>query len=160
MENQITIRRAEGRDLDDILRLTAQLCQEEKENYDKDWDMEWVYGQGKEIIKNDLTYENSFIAVAELDGNVFAFLRGSLYWDGWMSWKKGKGAELWDFIIEEGLRNRGVGSKLMNMFFEWCKQKDVSYVLLNVSVENARGIEFYKKFGFGKHQIIMEKKLK
>lgn len=43
MENQIIIRRAEMRDLDDILRLTAQLCQEEKENYDKDWDMEWVY---------------------------------------------------------------------------------------------------------------------
>jgi len=88
--------------LDDILRLTAQLCQEEKENYDKDWDMEWVYGQGKEIIKSDLTHENSFVAVAELDGNVFAFLRGSLYWDGWMSWKKAKVRNCGILLLKKG----------------------------------------------------------
>ncbi len=159
-KNQIIIRRAELRDLDDILKLATQLFQDEKENYGKDWDLKWIYGQGKEIIKGDLTYENSFIAVAEINGDVFAFLRGSLYWDGWMSWKKGKGAELWDFVIREGLRNQGIGSKLINMFFEWCEEKSVDYILLNVTVGNSKGIEFYKKFGFEEHQVIMEKKLR
>lgn len=160
MENQITIRRAEMRDLDDILRLTAQLYREEREQYGNDWNLEWVYTKGREIIGAAIGAADDFVAVAEMDGNAFAFLRGSLYEDDRMLWKTGKGAELWDIFIEEGLRNRGTGQNLIKMFLEWCKQKKVDYVLLNVAARNSQGVKFYEKSGFENSQIIMEKKLR
>jgi GNAT superfamily N-acetyltransferase len=160
MDDQITIRRAEARDLDDILRLTVQLYREEREQYGNDWNLEWVYAKGKEIIGNAMFAVDDFVAVAELDGNVFAFLRGSLYEDDRMLWKTGKGAELWDIFIEEGLRNRGTGQNLMKMFLEWCRQKETNYVLVNVAAKNSQGIKFYEKSDFENSQIIMEKKMR
>ena len=160
IKNRITIRRAEIKDLNDILRLVAELYGEEQGNYGNDWSLDWVYGKGKEIIADDLENADSFVVVAEMDGNIFAVLRGSLYWDDWMSWKKGRGAELWDVFIEEGLRNRGVGAKLMKMFLDWCKVKKVDYVLVNAAAKNMEAIKFYEKFGFENNQAILEKKLK
>lgn len=161
MEDEIIIRRAEQKDLDDILRLTAELYRHERERYGHEWNLEWIYTKGGTVIKEAIAANDSvnFVVIAESNRRIFAFLRGSLYWDDWMSWKKGKGAELWDIYIEEGLRNRNVGQKMMKIFLEWCRSKNVDYVLVNVAAKNSGAIKFYEKSGFISNQIIMEKKL-
>jgi len=162
MEEEIIIRRAEQKDLNDILRLTAELYRHERERYGHDWNLEWVYAKGGAVIKEAIAAADGvdYVVVAEFDRQVFAFLRGSLYEEDRMLWKKGKGAELWDIYIEEGLRNRNVGQKMMKMFLEWCRSKNVDYVLVNVAAKNSGAMKFYEKSGFASNQIIMENKLK
>jgi ribosomal protein S18 acetylase RimI-like enzyme len=159
MGDKITIRAAEARDLDDILRLTAALYKNEYEKYGGDWNLDWVYGKGKKIISDTIIDIDCFMAVAEIEGKVIAFLRASLYWDDWMSWKTGKGAELWDIFIENGFRNQKIGSRLMELFFNWSKQKKVNYILVNVAVQNVEAVKFYRRFKFKNHQIILEKRI-
>jgi len=44
--------------------------------------------------------------------------------------------------------NRGIGSKLLNFFFEWIINTQVSRVYLEVMENNEKAIKLYQKFGF------------
>jgi ribosomal protein S18 acetylase RimI-like enzyme len=160
MENRITIRQAEARDLDEIIRLTGELYKNERQNFSSDWNIDWVHGKGKKIISESIGDKDNFILVAESGDGIIAFLRGSLYWDGWMEWKAGKGAELWDIYIEEGFRRRSLGQEMMDQFLNWCQEKRADYVLVNVTAANSDAARFYRRFGFETRQTIMEKKIK
>lgn len=160
MDDKITIRRANSGDLENILNLTAKLCENEEKNFYKGWNTNWVYNQGREIVSAGLNADDNFILIAESNSCPVAFLRASLYWDDWMAWKKGRGAELWDIYVEDGFRNKSMGKRMMEMFLAWCKEKQVDYIQLNVTAANTEAAKFYESLGFDAHQIIMEKRFK
>ena len=158
MEDKITIRVAEMKDLDRILLLMKKLHRNESEKYGKILSLDWVNTWGKKIVSDSITDDNNFISVAESGGKVIAFLRGSLYRNE-MLWKIGRGAEIYEIFIETKFRNQRIGALLMEVFLDWCKEKNIDYILINVAVRNAEAIKFYENFGFAGNQVILEKKI-
>jgi GNAT superfamily N-acetyltransferase len=45
---------------------------------------------------------------------------------------------------------------LVNSFLDWCNKQGYHAVRVEASAMNRRGIEFYKKFGFKDHTLILE----
>ena len=158
MENKITIRVAEGRDLEGILLLMKKLHRNETEKYGNILSLDWVTSHGKQIVGDSIRDDNNFVSVAESEGKIIAFLRGSLYHNE-MLWKIGKGAEIYEIFIEKKFRNQRIGALLMEVFLDWCKSNKIDYISINVAAKNLDAIKFYEKFGFASNQIIMEKKL-
>jgi GNAT superfamily N-acetyltransferase len=157
--NEITIRRATIKDLENILRLTAGLYENEAQNFDTDWNIGWLYGAGKKIIKAGLSDKDCFCLIAEAGGRAVGFLRASLYWDEWMKWKNGKGAEIWDIFVEKRYRSRRIGRRFMEELLSWCEKRKVDYVLANATFANRQAKKFYRELGFFESQTIMEKRI-
>jgi ribosomal protein S18 acetylase RimI-like enzyme len=157
-KDKIIIRAAEKKDLNGILLLMKKLHKNESEKYGNVLSLDWVNLYGKKIVGDCITDDGSFISVAESNGKVVAFLRGSLYRNE-MMWKIGKGAEIYEIFIEEKFRDQRIGALLMEAFLGWCKTRKIDYILINVAARNAGAIKFYENFGFESNQIIMEKKI-
>jgi ribosomal protein S18 acetylase RimI-like enzyme len=158
MEDKITMRMAEMKDLERILLLMKKLHKNESEKYGNILSLDWVNSWGKKIVSDSITDDNNFISVAESDGKVIAFLRGSLYRNE-MLWKIGKGAEIYEIFIETKFRNQRIGALLMEVFLDWCNEKKIDYISINVAARNSEAIKFYENFGFQSNQVILEKKL-
>ena len=62
------------------------------------------------------------------------------------------------FVLEEN-RSKGVGSKLLDEFFKWCKSKKVNRVKVVISSDNFQSINFHKKNGFFDYNLILEKNI-
>jgi|GEM_PF-380510 ribosomal protein S18 acetylase RimI-like enzyme len=157
-KDKVMIRPAEAKDLDGILLLMKKLHKSESQNYGNFLSLDWVNLYGKGIVAESISNDDNFITVAESNGEVVAFLRGSLRRNE-MLWKIGKGAEIYEIFIESKFRNQRIGALLMEVFLDWCKANKADYISINVAARNTGAIKFYEEFGFESNQIIMEKKL-
>ncbi len=52
------------------------------------------------------------------------------------------------FAVMAGYRDRGVGTQLMNAFFQICGNRGMRRLELEVRRSNAGGIKFYQRYGF------------
>jgi ribosomal protein S18 acetylase RimI-like enzyme len=55
---------------------------------------------------------------------------------------------IWEFLVEEEFRNRGIGRLLMNHAVEIAKAKGARMLVLETQTNNATAINFYLNFGF------------
>lgn len=100
---------------------------EDFENFDKTYNIE-------EYIKND-----NYVILVHKDSNKI---------NGFMIvYKNIDYYELEMIIVSSNCRREGIGTQLLNYFIKVYCQKDSS-ILLEVSVENNRAINLYKKFNF------------
>ncbi|MHA1685927.1 MAG: ribosomal protein S18-alanine N-acetyltransferase [Candidatus Heimdallarchaeaceae archaeon] len=58
------------------------------------------------------------------------------------------------FAIAESHRNKGLGSKLLKFFIDYCIQKQYNSIRLEVRVDNKMAISLYEHFNFKKEGII------
>lgn len=104
-----------------------ELGLEDFENFDKTYNIE-------EYIKND-----NYVILVHKDSNKI---------NGFMIvYKNIDYYELEMIIVSSNCRREGIGTQLLNYFIKVYCQKDSS-ILLEVSVENNRAINLYKKFNF------------
>lgn len=85
--------------------------------------------------------DDRIIFVAEDDGKVIGFL-------SIVNNKEQQTIYLDDYCVNNAYRGRGIGSKLMNMSFEFAKKLGYDQVITHVESANSESIEFYKKKGF------------
>ena len=52
-----------------------------------------------------------------------------------------------DICVSPTARKKGIGKQLLNLFVDWCKDKEVEAIQLMV-LSNNGAVEFYKKCGF------------
>ncbi len=52
------------------------------------------------------------------------------------------------FAVERDRRHQGLGSQLMDRFFERCRARGLGRVTLEVRVSNATAIRFYSRYGY------------
>ncbi len=57
-------------------------------------------------------------------------------------------AEVEEFFVKEKYRGQGLAKKLMDAFFDWCKEHGVVKVNLESDNELSRAHGFYTKYGF------------
>lgn len=154
----ILIRKANKKDLDDILRLNLALFKKEFKEFDKTLNIKWTYGKnGKNYFNKIITEKDSFAAVAVNSGKIVGYICGRIRYNSSRIMEK---AELDNIIVAEELRGQKIGSKLALEFFKWCKSKKIKNILVTAFAKNLSGIRFYKKLGFNEYDIILEKKFK
>ena len=158
MKEDFIFRKAELKDLKDILRLVFELLKLEDKKYDPTLNVNWPYRSGKDFLRKKIRSRNSFFEVIERSGKIIGFLYSSIY-RGLPYRQKAIYAELYHMFIKEEYRGRKLGQKLIKDFLNWCKKNRVDYVQSVPSVNNKPAISFYKKMGFKEYALVLEIKL-
>lgn len=87
--------------------------------------------------------ENDLMLVAECDGIIV----GNAIVEREKIKRFSHRAELSITVLRD-FWGRGIGSKLMSMMLDFCKESGASVITLYVRADNERAISLYKKFGF------------
>lgn len=159
--DKIVIRKATGKDLDDVLRLNLDLFKKEYKEYDKKLDLKWTYDRkGKTYFKKRIAGKDGFVIIAESKGKIIGYLCGSARNCPYDYRIIPKYAELENMIVDKEFRGKGIGEKLTKKFLEWCKLKKADCISVNASIQNEKGINFYRKMGFKDYSLTLEIKRK
>ena len=59
----------------------------------------------------------------------------------------------------ENFRNKNIGNKMLDLFFDFCKKEGVKIVTVVYSSKNTKARNFYIKNGFAESDITMKKYL-
>ncbi len=138
------IRKAEIKDLKTIQNLNNQLFELELEKFDKYLIKGWSFSeQGKDYFENAI--KNSFVIVAEIDGEVVGYLLAEEVDIPYYSFKI---AELCNMCVDENFRRKGVGANLYKEFEKYFKSQNIENFIVTASFKNESAKNFYKKMGF------------
>jgi len=155
---QIEIKNATVKDLNDILRLNFELFKKERQEYDKLLDMNWTYTEGKKYFLSRITKKDGFVIVAKYKKKSIGYLCGGVRkMEAYRIQKKY--AELENMFLEKKFRGQGLGTKLAQKFFDWCRENKIERVSVSTSFMNNESVRFYEKLGFKGYTIILEMKL-
>jgi len=117
------IRRAEIDDLQRIQELNLLLFQKEIKEYDDTLNETWTFSEiGTNYYSEKITSSDGFVAVAEIDGQIVGYLVGGISESP--SYRKiNKIAELENMLVLEKFRGKGCGSRLIESFIQWSREK-------------------------------------
>lgn len=88
------------------------------------------------------------LLVAESNGEVVSYLYFYFWTAGGPAAARRKMVSIDDIGVEESLRNRGIGQKMMDEFREYASREGCDAVNLYVDAPNQNAIAFYEKCGF------------
>jgi GNAT superfamily N-acetyltransferase len=151
---KIKIRRAGLCDLKTIQKLSYMLFKKEHAEYDSTLDATWTFGKGGRKYFTDVL-KNGFAAIAEADGLAIGYIVGSKLPPYPYRTTK-RTAELGNMFIVKGYRKKGIGTKLIRAFIEWCKKEGYNHIEIEAFSANKKGIKFYRKFGFKDYSLLLE----
>lgn len=136
MSTAITIRKAVKEDCPAMLQLVHELAEYEK-------------APEQVTVTLDHFIESGFgpnpvwwAFVAEAEGRVAGM---ALYYIRYSTWK-GQRMYLEDIVVNEAMRGKGIGAKLMDSLIAECKEKKFSGMMWQVLEWNEPAINFYKKY--------------
>jgi RimJ/RimL family protein N-acetyltransferase len=139
----IQIRDADAKDADNLLKITKAIL--EKSKYlvtlpaelclTKNEEMDWINS-----FKNE---RNSRLLLAVVNDEIV----GSLSFKNHQKERLKHSGEMSISLIPT-FCNKGIGSKLLEFFFDWIINTQISRVYLEVVENNTIAIKLYKKFGF------------
>lgn len=105
--------------------------------------------QSKDFLEKTILNDDSDIIVYENDGSVVGFILLQVKirpdFDFMLP---GKYCYIMDVIVTEAHRNKGFGTALMNSTKDWAKERDCSFINLDVLANNPGAIALYEKLGF------------
>ena len=93
----------------------------------------------KASLENELTNELAYYQVAEVSGEIAAYMG---------MWKIIDECHITNVAVLPEYRNKGIAGMLINKMIEICKSSEISYMTLEVRISNEPAINLYKKFGF------------
>jgi ribosomal-protein-alanine acetyltransferase len=88
-----------------------------------------------------LSLSFSWFIVAEVDGEVVGYL---------VAWIVGDSCELNRIAVAPCMRSRGVGKRLLYELINYCKNRNVKEIFLEVRESNQEAISLYESHGFEK----------
>lgn len=152
------IRKAKETDFASLLDLSLLLTDKEFKEYDKTLKPEWLSEEeGRQYLLEHINQENNCAFVAELDGKLIGYLLGEIAPKDEYTYRKiNSYAELIELFVLDEHRSNKVGSQLTNTFVNWCKEKSVEKIKVEVMKQNYSGINFYNKNGFDEYCVSLE----
>lgn len=133
---QCTVRKAEKKDVADMLRLIKELAEYEKAPDE-------VKVTVEELERDGFGPQAVYKAfVAEAEGKIVGM---ALYYVKYSTWK-GKAIYLDDIVVNQAYRRYGVGTLLFNEVIKVCKEMGVRKMDWQVLDWNEPAINFYKKY--------------
>jgi GNAT superfamily N-acetyltransferase len=152
----VEIKLARIEDLKTIQKLNLMLFEKEKKDYDKLLDMEFSFGDiGTNYFIQRIEETDGFVALALIEGKPVGYLCGGIH-QGEVYRKLPPLAELESTFVLPENRSQGIGSMLYKEFINWCKDKGVKKIKVNVSAQNEPGRRFYVKNGFKSYAVTLE----
>jgi GNAT superfamily N-acetyltransferase len=146
MPMEVLIRRAVLTDLKTVQNLNHDLFISDYPS-DNDLNVEWPFEKdGEDYFRSMISGEAGVCFVAEKGNKIVGYLAGCIKKDN--SYSFSKLAELENMLVREGERSQGIGSKLIEVFLQWCKENKAKRVIVKAYSPNIRAIEFYKRSGF------------
>ncbi len=149
-----TIRKATLSDFDNLLKLNKDLFLFEKkfsETYNENWPYETA---GKEYFARLIVGDKSACFVAEENGEIVGYLMA--YCGEYAYRNVNPISELENMFVKEEFRNKGIGSKLVEEFKKWSKEKGAKRLKVMLYATNLDALEFYKKHGFADFAVVLE----
>ena len=152
----LTIRRANIQDIDDIIKLNEILFDLEYNNFDKTLDTERpISNEWKSYFKDSIT--KNITLVATIDDNIVGYMIWNL--NSQYLYNTVKQAELNNMCILDEYRNLWIGTKLITEFKKICKDNNIQEIKVIASYENINAINFYKKNGFNESELTLKIKI-
>lgn len=145
MVDNVIIRKATIKDLENIQNLNKKLFIREFEKYNKLLNIEWTFGEKGTKYFSDLI-QNDFVYIAEGDNKFIGYLAGSIHNRNVCFTEQF--AEIENMYIERDYRRVNIGTKLISKFKEYCEQNKVKYIKVSAWSENIEAIKFYEKNSF------------
>lgn len=106
------------------------------------------------FYENIIHDEDKCILFAKIDDEIVGYLYGFLENTG-DTYIKGK-TKLEAMYVDADFRGNNIGSKLIDYFIKWSKEKKAKYIELSVCDSNETAINLYSKKGFKRVKTIME----
>lgn len=100
--------------------------------------------QEREFIRNSINDENGFFLIAEINGIIIATCSVGIV----MNNRRFLHRAAMGIVVRKDHWNRGIGKNLMQECIEWCNEKGVEQLELEVVTRNNRAISMYLNFGF------------
>jgi ribosomal protein S18 acetylase RimI-like enzyme len=102
------------------------------------------------VIQHKLAVQRDLFFVARLDGRVVGTVMGG--YDGHRGW-------IYSLAVSPEVRNRGIGSALMQQVEKELRKVGCPKVNLQVVASNAATVDFYKKLGYSIEERVSMGKL-
>jgi len=151
------VRKATLSDLAAIQASNLKLFQYEHQ-WHKTLNLSWTFGkEGTNYFRWRIQNPQGVVFVCEDDEEIVGYIAGGIIHRPFRT--EAKAAEVENMYVEEPFQRKGVGGMLMEHFFTWCREKGVEVIKVEAVVGNAKARNFYQKFGFLKHNIVLERKL-
>lgn len=142
----MTIRKATQEDVPTIQKLNYELFLSDNQ-WNHDLGCDWPFSEEGEKYFRDCVEQERFLSiVAEINGKVVGYLNGSIKHPS--NIYLGKRAELDNIYVDEAVREKGVGTALVNEFKKWAKNNGAERLMVEAFSGNEQAVEFYKKSGF------------
>lgn len=146
------IRTATSDDFESVLRLNKALFNNE-EIFTKEYNPKWTYSEeGNNYIKK--TIELGLVLVAVVNTKVVGYIAISIYNVSFR--KENPISELDNMFVEDELRGKGIGKKLVEKARKLAKDKGAKRFRVEATAKNEKAIKFYKDCGFEVFDIILE----
>src|SRR3989344_4231472 len=150
----VTIRKATIKDLEVVQDLYKRL-HEFEDTFTDEFDKDWAYSEkGKKFFASRLRSYNTIGLISEDDGRPMGF--SLTYISSAKMRFRDKIALLEYLYVEEDMRGKGVGSKLLKSTKKILKEKQIKMLKVVSLSSNIDAINFYKRNGFGEFALILE----
>jgi len=139
--SSLVIREASSKDVDSMIGVLKTIYLQ---------DEEWA----RKALKKLLATENYVILVAELDGAVVGFIDYYILPSLWEKWYE---ATIPNLFVHKDYQGMGIGSKLLEEVIKRADDAGIVELFVGTEKENRRAIRLYKKHGFTKEYLLLER---
>ena len=108
----------------------------------------------RKALEKLLATENYVILVAELDRKIVGFIDYYILPSVWEKWNE---ATINYLFIHKDYQGRGIGSKLLREVIKQTDKMGIMELHVGTEKENKRAIHLYKKHGFLKEYLLLER---
>ena len=140
--NSLVIREASSKDADGMIGVLKTIYLQ---------DEEWA----RKALKELLATENYVILVAELDGAVVGLIDYYILPSLWEKWYE---ATIPNLFVHKDYQAMGIGSKLLEEVIKRADKVGIMELFVGTEKKNRRAIRLYKKHGFTKEYLLLERK--
>lgn len=125
--------------------------------YDQYEDMKWPYSKHGIKYFKKVTSSNKYCCLIVYDNNKpIGYLAGV---EKKFGYRTNKVAEIENMGITPSYRSKGIGTKLVSQFRNWCKQQKLTHIYVNSYYKNTKAVNFYKNQGLKPLDISLEGKV-
>lgn len=147
-----TIRTAETRDLDALVRLEGELFATDAAAHEPFADPTWPAREGRRDFERLLADERSLVLVADLAGETVGHLVGYVARSS-ATRLPSIAAVLRSIYVDVSQQRRGVGTALVDAFISWARIHGCDEAHVDAYAANAGAQAFYERHGFAPRSI-------
>ncbi len=148
----ISIRKADLKDLKWIQKLNHELFVLEKQNFDSTLVTDWPLSQEGEKYFEELI-QKKYVIITTDNGHIIGYLAGSI--NDKCSYSNLQYGEINNMFIDSKYRGQGIGKALINEFKKYCCEHNIRNLKVVASAKNKNARDFYQKYGFNEFDITL-----